>query len=366
MAAIDLDNDNKPIDNESLRKRKIQTQAINLITRMSGDTNDETWPKELKEIAGSDRKYIAIIHADGNALGQMLLEMQKYFEKNPTADSLNIYKGFSNAIEDATLEAVQDAYKAVILKDFEKKKATLKPARPIVLGGDDVTIIIRADLAFEFTKIFLSRFENTSKQALKKHLGHFNIDLPEMLTACAGIAFVKQAYPFSRACQLAESLCGDAKKIAKEKKKLNSNVVPSCFSFCKISTSIAGDYKTIKERELTSDDKTVKLWFGPYGIGQYAKGLPSFDDLSLLADTLDKVPSGSIRELITTMYSDITTANSDYKRIIQMLRREKKTTDVAMEFEDRLEKLIGLQGSLVSADNCSPLLDAHRYGELRK
>lgn len=359
LAAIGKLND-ESIDEESKRKR--ETTTNNLIQRMTGAPADNTWPKKLENIAGSERKYLAIIHADGNSLGKALIAIQGYLDQNKSADAAGIYRGFSNAIDKATLQAVQYASEQVILRNAGDVKA----ARPIVLGGDDVTIIIRADLAFEFTNVFLSKFEETSEDALKSFKIFKIPDFPDALTACAGIAFVKQAYPFSRAYELAESLCQDAKTAAKAQIKNNGGYVPSCFSFCKISTSIAGDYKTIKNNELTSRDGITKLWFGPYGVGEYKKGIPRYDDLKALSALMEKAPAGTIRELITTMYVNSTTAQSDYERMLQVLRWDKNTKGVADDIKGLMEKLTGSTESLVSTGNQTPLLDAHRYGELQK
>ena len=38
------------------------------------------------------------------------------------------------------------------------------PIRPIILGGDDLTVIIRADLAIPFTECFLREFEQNTKE----------------------------------------------------------------------------------------------------------------------------------------------------------------------------------------------------------
>ena len=354
------------IDEESKSKR--ETKTNNLIQRMTGASADDTWPKELENISGSERKYIAIIHADGNALGKALIAIQDYLDQSKNADAASIYRGFSNAIGEATLHAVQYASKQVILHEAALRgAAAVKAARPIVLGGDDVTIIIRADLAFDFTCAFLSKFEETSKKALATNFNKFKIpDFPDLLTACAGMAFVKQAYPFSRAYELAESLCQDAKTAAKDQINDNGGYVPSCFSFCKISTSIAGDYKTIRNNELTSRDGVTKLWFGPYGVGKYVKGVPRYDDLKALSDAMGKAPTGTIRELITTVYSNSTTAQSDYKRMLQVLRWDRNTKGVADEIKVLMEQLTGRTESLVSTGNHTPLLDAHRHGELQK
>lgn len=65
----------------------------------------------------------------------------------------------------ATANAAIAAYDAVKSK-FEGKD--IIPIRPVVLSGDDLTLICRADLALEYTKTFIEEFENGTKKNLAK------------------------------------------------------------------------------------------------------------------------------------------------------------------------------------------------------
>ena len=65
--------------------------------------------------------------------------------------------------------------------------------RPIVLGGDDLTVICRADKALTYTHSFLHHFEEETK-ALKDILKKYKVFTKgeDHLTACAGIAIIKE------------------------------------------------------------------------------------------------------------------------------------------------------------------------------
>ena len=68
------------------------------------------------------------------------------------------------------------------------------PIRPIVLGGDDMTVIIRGDLAFQYVTEFMAQFEKeTMNDEFKNILQQAELD---KLTVCAGVAFIKSSYPF--------------------------------------------------------------------------------------------------------------------------------------------------------------------------
>jgi hypothetical protein len=367
LAGVTKDHENSIFDKQSKRKKDFKDNK-RLIEKIKGGSVKERWPDEMTLIAGSERNYLAVIHADGNSLGRILIKLDNHLVNNPHSDAAKIFQGFSSAIEDATVAATRTACDRVLLPDCRASKDKIMAARPIVLGGDDLTIIVRADLAFNFTETFLESFEMESQQSIEKHLKVFKISgLPEKLTACAGVAFIKQAYPFSRAYELSESLCrhakDSAKKIQLEKK---TDYVPSSFSFHRISTSIAGDYESITQKELTSKDGFIKMSFGPYSVGMHTDGVTLFKDLTSLSKTLQKIPSGSIRELITTLYADKTIAASDFKRILQVLQ-EKGNGERTAKLKEQMEKLTGNATELLwNSKGQSPLLDAHRLAELCK
>lgn len=228
---------------------------------------------DISDIKGKN-DWIAIIHADGNGLGKVVQKIGKKKE---------IFNVFSKTLDLATENAAKTAYEKVI-KDADKKKGKI-PARPVVLSGDDMTIIIRGDLAIAYASEFIKSFENEtgkdrSKEETGKILGDilkdFNVFPKEngmeknYLTACAGVAFIKSSYPFYYGYQLAEELCGQAKKdtkaIAKERGS-EDNLPDSCLMFHKVQDSFITDYDAIVERELTikyGGESTPLFKAGPY------------------------------------------------------------------------------------------------------
>lgn len=353
-------------DRQSARKDELRHNT-KLIEKISGGrfVKDE-WTDDLKKIAGKEQSYIAVIHADGNSLGKVIIELQSHIVQHPN-DAAEILKWFSAAIEDATVAAARKAYERVLLPDSIKRGGVIA-ARPIVLGGDDLTVIVRADLAFSFAETFLFEFEKSSTESLGSRLNKFNIKgLPQKLTACAGIAIVKAEYPFARAYELAESLCGFAKNTAKN--NLAKEYVPSCFAFHRSSSSISGDYQAIQDQELTAralvePGKPIRMWAGPYGCGDYAHHLIPFASLRSLAETLEKAAKGSVRELITTLYTDVQKAEKDFSRIIQVLNdKSRKEKEEAERLQDALKNVTGDKRRLWTAEGNCPLLDAHRLTE---
>ena len=149
--------------------------------------------------------WIAIIHADGNGLGKVVQKVGK---------QKDLFMEFSQKLDLATQEAANHAFKVVSNKFADKQ---IIPIRPVVLSGDDMTVIVRGDLAVHYAKAFISAFEEKTKEHLGEKLKdkHVFDEDKDYLTACAGIAFVKSSYPFYYGYQLAEDLCGEAKKDTK-------------------------------------------------------------------------------------------------------------------------------------------------------
>lgn len=203
--------------------------------------------------------WIAVIHADGNGLGQIVQQVGVDQHK---------FKEFSENLDKATTAAAIAAYEHVV-NEFDLNKKKRIPIRPIVLGGDDFTVICRADLALEYTTKFIEEFENQTHNEVGEILTNFNVftegNVKDRLTACAGIAYIKSSFPFYYGYELAEALCTRAKKDAKDKVtiKKGEELPASCLMFHKVQDSFTEDYNDIAKREL-QPQANISFEFGPY------------------------------------------------------------------------------------------------------
>ena len=99
--------------------------------------------------AGEAERDIALILIDGNGLG-LLLKKLKDVLQNKSTDEYRAFRQFSDALATAT-EAVKPLWldrRPPIPGRRAMMPQGLPPLRPIVLGGDDVTVLCRADLAW--------------------------------------------------------------------------------------------------------------------------------------------------------------------------------------------------------------------------
>lgn len=214
---------------------------------------DNEIPFEISQITEKN-DWIAIIHADGNGLGQVVQKIGTDEKK---------FKAFSENLDKATTQAAVNAFKEIV----EKESRGVIPMRPIVLGGDDHTVICRADLAIPYVKSFIDQFEKQTNKELGATLTEENIFNGEnKLTACAGIAFIKSSFPFYYGYELAEALCSRAKADAKEGLK-EGELPVSCIMFHKVQDSFVENYNDIVEREL-KPQSNISFEFGPYYLNE--------------------------------------------------------------------------------------------------
>ena len=267
----------------------------------------------------ADNHIVAVIHADGNDFGNLLKGLKKVKElkengqENPE-NYPNMMMQFSRAITKTTEEAAQEA-SMIITKHAVNH---ILPGRPIVLGGDDLTFIVRADFALEFTRIFLEAFERFSQKNLAPLRKQYpTARLPEHLTACAGVAFIKSRQPFFLAFKLAGSLCKFTKKQLRARLGDNSKTMPSAISFHRIASSVFDDYQEILDKEMTIEgDYSLRLTLQPYGVGLLDIGLPKLVDLEELLTFLDRkdIRSGPVRQLLTMLRLNLEESRRRYGR----------------------------------------------------
>ncbi len=157
------------------------------------------------------------------------------------------------------------------------------PILPILLGGDDLTIICDGHAALQFTHDFLTEFEEQTARNDLELAGDIipfiagNAFKPaRYLSACAGIAIVKPHFPFSAAYDLAEELIKSAKDVKKlivhpDKQKHGQPVSWPCSAvdFHALYDSTATSLGEIR-RKLTPD-KVTRIYGRPYVVTELEK-----------------------------------------------------------------------------------------------
>ena len=294
----------------------------------------------MEEIS-NDKNKVAVIHIDGNKMGLMLQKMNQDLQNETDSEIIKIFKNFSEQITNSTNSAVKKAFKTTF-KDIESLEKI--PFRPIIIGGDDVTVICSANRALEFTKSYLNEFE---KETQKNFRENGLRDYAPKLTACAGIAYCNEKFPFHYAVLLAEQLCS----FAKEKSEREY----SCLAFHNIQSSFVIDYKSFINQELTTKDE-IELLFAPY----YLNKEPKIETLLNLYEKFtnnEDIPLGKYREWIRELYKNKEYAELFLERIDSILRAkisEEKYQELNEEFK-KLHQELKLNNLIV--DSKTPMQD---------
>ncbi len=217
-----------------------------------------SWSNELSSIVGNDGK-IALVHMDGNDLGRLFIGKLEDQDKDKNKDlsaNLKEMSELSSCVEESNKAAMTAAFKAVLSYLYPNKDA--KPAlqdskivydvpiRPIVLGGDDVTVLIRSDLALLFVMVYTKEFEAQTKE---KNKGN-------KLSLGASIVVANQSYPFSKGFELAEGLLDNAKTLT-NKGYDGYEKRPSSIDYQVITNDVEWDVEDIKEHLYTSKDGSL-------------------------------------------------------------------------------------------------------------
>lgn len=259
--------------------------------------------------------WIAVIHADGNGLGKLVQQLGRKLKEKDTEVAKKALSDFSKKLDEATQMAAAIAFEKLNLEIPVGEKY---PLRPVILGGDDITMIIRADLAFDFTVNFLDEFKEQTEDKLSflsKNLGL--TDFEKGLTACAGIAYIKYSYPIHYGLHLAEELTKKAKRVSKSIVGDNE-LAPSSLSFYKVHSSFIEDLSEIEEKTLTAGN--LSFDYGPYFLEE-TRSLPTVKNLTGFIEVLeeqkdDKLKGVSkLRQWVSELYKDKSTAEFMKKRM---------------------------------------------------
>ncbi|AKB58682.1 Cas10/Cmr2 second palm domain-containing protein [Methanosarcina barkeri] len=195
-------NSNNYVSSVTMKKMKSSQAATdNLHEKFSSVLKGYRFPTELNELGQTEGdSHISIAHIDGNRMGSR-------FQECKTLEEIRL---LSISVKKATEDSFANLLKLIVQKieqddnifDYFNFNGILLPIRPIIMGGDDITFVSPGKLGIYFAEIFMKEFSEKIVSDKKK------------LSSCAGVAITKTKYPFYRGYQLAEGLCGNAKKMA--------------------------------------------------------------------------------------------------------------------------------------------------------
>lgn len=231
------------------------------------------FPKKIDELVESEKSYVAIIHIDGNSMGNKFTKLAQSYkkkidkDKRYNTDYLEELKSLSEDINNKYL----NAFNKVIEQSIVEEKSTI---RPIVIAGDDVTFIAKAKDAISLAKLFI---DNIVEESVIIDGEKIN------LNASAGIAFVKSHYPFDRGYDLAEELTGNCKHMI----KIN-NIDSSAIDWHIVQGEESGSIVNIRKEKYVTD--SLKLTMKPL----YINNDSQWNSYELFKDSMDILKSSGV------------------------------------------------------------------------
>jgi len=279
------------------------------------------WPMDLSAEEGGIQAFpfldaeqsLALVVADGNGLGQLLKVVHGEADKNEGAAYAEALRKFSKVLEEATQAAARNAVENVVSP--KRIKGSPMPMRPILLGGDDVAVIIRADLALGFAQAFAEAFEKETATRLKPD------DSSSVgLTASIGIVYFGRRQPIAQVQSITYELL---KVVAKKQVKLalpDRQPAPAAIAWHRLTVSEITDLKSLQSHDWICRTPwgTVQVAGHPYVIGDESSGIGSLGSLQSLLALRERAKTPAavnhLREILGLLASDAAGAVFRYWR----------------------------------------------------
>ena len=185
----------------------------------------------------SPQNYMGIIYADGDGMGRII----------ETLTTLDEYKRFAEAVDDAVYQSVSDAI-SVYLQP-EPDKGPTWPFDILLLGGDDLVMVTRAQSAIEVALHIVEQFPKRAKEKWEE---------PLHLSASVTLAHVK--YPISSLIQLAESGLKFAKQQAARRRLEGEELEGGLLNFLVVTSANHLDFNEYYEQALKQETGNETLY----------------------------------------------------------------------------------------------------------
>ncbi|MGG6268870.1 hypothetical protein ACQ4M3_28935 [Leptolyngbya sp. AN03gr2] len=253
-----------------LDRNEIKKNFARSIKVLDQELNDESDTSERLS------QWRSVIHADGNGLGEIFLKFGQHLEtlgkvtgdlRQDNRTYVDCLRRFSLALDVCTERAFITAIRSLKLNN-----ESLLPIVPLVLGGDDLTIVCDGQFALPFTEQFLRAFE---AETTKRDSEHYDGTVAEVakvalgvdrMSACAGVAIIKPHFPFSVAYELSEDLMQSAKTVKQNlTHEVGSRRIPypcSALDFHVLYDSSGVELSRIRKR--LEPETSTYLYIAPY------------------------------------------------------------------------------------------------------
>jgi hypothetical protein len=242
---------------------------------------------------------------DGNDMGS---QYRKKVEQTKDGDiDFDWLKGMSEALDTITKQATCAGILAVV-KEWQDDggKGNILPIRPIVVGGDDITVLCHCKYAFDFVKEVSRAFNKNSKL-----YSQYWVATGGKLTISAGVLFAPVSYPLSTAIPYAEALLSSAKGKFRVKEG-SEQASPASIDWESVTEGLLDTPAARRQRDLIFYDKGagygLKLTKRPYL-------LTEFEKLQKLAADYSDIPATIRASFLPGLHQPLNDRLAFYARI---------------------------------------------------
>lgn len=250
---------------EVLTKCKNAQDERDVFKFLLPENTEYTFPKMFDSLGRNlgEKSYVAVTHIDGNQMGEKITrfnlshemksgESLEEFDKRYIKDLGDFSRNIRELYESAVKETIDSLIKNMSqLREKLDLKGNELPIRPLILAGDDICFVSDGRIGVELCRICIENIKKKEIEGLK-------------LNACGGVAIVKAHYPFSRAYDLAEELCQNAKNCIK-----NGDPDASYIDWHVDQAELDKGLSGIRKDYVSSDGSILNL--RPYLVGEDSK-----------------------------------------------------------------------------------------------
>ena len=241
--------------------------AIDLASLLSDRTNLKSLkrPQELEDLVGNG--YLALLHAAANGVGSGAgksdSERAEFFQKNRVL--------------------LRRAVKKAI--DAHCTETGNAPLIPLMLGGDDLLLLSRAEIALPFIVTLCAELN-----AIQKDSNDFK------LTLGVGVVFAKHTIPIHRLHEVAEQLASSAKRRFRGLK--DGEAKRSVVDWAVYSTSWVNDPEEVRRRDWLRGSGTELRVLSQRPVDVLGESMGSLQTLVNGAERLKHAPRSQLRYLV--------------------------------------------------------------------
>lgn len=250
---------------------------------------DLDYAQELKKLVGNG--YLAIIHADGNGVGSGTVKTGSdearamnaaFFHRNRVL----LRRAVRKAIDDACdRDAPRREAEMAKTNKAEKNSEVFAPLVPLMLGGDDLLLVSRAEIALPFIVTLCEELD-----ALQKDGDGFK------LTLGIGVVLAKHTIPIHRLHEVAEQLASSAKRRFRGLK--DGEAKRSVVDWAVYSTSWVDSPEEVRRRDWLRGSGNEFRVLSQRPVDVLGEGTGSLQALVKGAEKLKHAPRSQLRYLV--------------------------------------------------------------------